>query len=292
MIEIDAGMPQTALRKMQIFLPRCTAAMTPAQTRHQPSKIACRMRNIMFLPRKTELRDLPALKYASLLCRRGEIQKRACKDAPGVWGWGSLQPRAVGTRACWYLRQLRGSMRLLAAIDEGCCAIFLLTALQLSQQATRSPWKRLDVTLAHQQACLLSQLCHFCCRSAIHFGLHHWKGVQVALVLRLSNGTFAAIPHQPRFFFFQLTDFISRRIFFMRTFWNEKLLQWKTVIFNRYCTFIFPLENRKKTSFWPYWRLRVYSSIINFAQNLYCIRRVREHWCSITNVDNRHTKLS
>lgn len=100
------------------------------------------------------------------------------------------------------------------------------------------------------------------------------------------------IPHQPRFFFFQLTDFISRCIFFMRTFWNEKLLQWKTVIFNRYCTFILPLENRKKTSFWPYWRLRVYSSIINFAQNLYCIRRVLEHWCSITNVDNRHTKLS
>lgn len=100
MIEIDAGMPQTALRKMQMSLPRCMAAMIPAQTRHQPSKIACRMRNIMFLPRKTELRDLPDLKYASLLCRRGEIQKRACKDAPGVWGWGSLQPRAVGTRAC------------------------------------------------------------------------------------------------------------------------------------------------------------------------------------------------
>lgn len=56
---------------------------------------------------------------------------------------------------------------------EACSQFSVLTALQLPQQAMRSPWKRLDVRLAHQHACLLSRLCHFCCGSEIHLGLHH-----------------------------------------------------------------------------------------------------------------------
>lgn len=283
---------------MQMSLPRCTAAMIPAQTRHQPSKIACRMRNIMFLPRKTELRDLPALKYASLLCRRGEIQKRACKDAPGVWGWGSLQPRAVGTRACifeaaaWKHAPARGDWwRLLRNFLADC-----FTAISASDAQSLEAIGRYAGTSAGLNFVTFVVVLRFILACIIEKAskLHSCFVCLMARSLWVTPS--GMIPHQPRFFFFQLTDFISRCIFFMRTFWNEKLLQWKTVIFNRYCTFIFPLENRKKTSFWPYWRLRVYSSIINFAQNLYSIRRVLEHWCSITfrvtNVDNRRTKLS